>query len=63
MPKRYVGKYIDAITLAAYLGLSVDTIYRAVGRKKIPHLKLGRRTKFDVEEIETWLKDRRVLLQ
>ena len=54
--KRFVG--IEE--LATYLGLAKGTVYIWVCQKKIPYLKLGRLVKFDLREIETWLKDKRV---
>ena len=56
MEKRFVG--IEE--LAAYLGLAKGTVYIWVCQKKIPHLKMGRLVKFDLREIEIWLKERRI---
>jgi excisionase family DNA binding protein len=56
MEKRFIG--IEE--LAAYLGLAKGTVYIWVCQKKIPYLKMGRLVKFDLREIELWLKDKRV---
>ena len=56
MEKRFVG--IEE--LSGYLGLAKGTVYIWVCHKKIPYLKMGRLVKFDLKEIEAWLKEKRV---
>ncbi len=56
MEKRFVG--IE--DLAKYLDLSVNTLYSWKCQRKIPCHKLGRLLKFDLKEIEEWLKDKRI---
>jgi excisionase family DNA binding protein len=46
--------------LSIYLGVSINTIRSWVWRKLIPYLKIGRLVKFDIIEINNWLKDKRV---
>ena len=41
--------------VAAYLNLSVHTLYRMVSERRIPHVKLGRALKFDLKEVDTWI--------
>ncbi len=53
--KRYLG--IDEF--ADYIGVPKGTLYVWVCQKKIPYLKIGKLLKFDLREIEQWLKDRR----
>ncbi len=53
--RRYLG--IDEF--ADYLGVPKGTLYVWVCQKKIPYLKIGKLLKFDLKEIEQWLKDRR----
>ncbi len=45
---------------AEYLGLSKGTLYVWVCRRKIPYVKVGRLVKFDMREIEGWLKENSV---
>jgi len=45
--------------VADLLGVSRATIYEWCSRRQIPHLKVGRRTAFDPEEIKQWLNVRR----
>ncbi len=56
MDRRYIG----IKELSEYLGLKVNTVYAWVFRKKIPYIKLGKLVKFDLEELEAWLKDKRI---
>lgn len=56
MEKRFLG----IKEMAEYLGLTVGTMYVWVCHKKIPYLKVGKLVKFDLREIEKWLKDKRV---
>jgi len=56
MDKRYIGPQ----ELSEYLGMSIRTIYFWVVQRKIPHFKLGKRVRFDLKEIELWLKDKRI---
>ena len=45
---------------AEYLGLSKGTLYVWVCHRKIPYFKVGRLVKFDIKEIELWLKENSV---
>ncbi|MDD5431663.1 MAG: helix-turn-helix domain-containing protein [Candidatus Omnitrophica bacterium] len=55
-----VKRFLNVEELAEYLGFAVGTLYVWVCRKKIPYLKIGRTVKFDLQEIENWLKDKRI---
>ena len=56
MEKRFLGLE----ELSQYLGLAKGTLYIWVCHKKIPYIKMGRLVKFDLQEIEPWLKEKRV---
>ena len=56
MSKRFVG--IQG--LSEYLDVKPKTVRSWVWMRKIPYHKLGRLVKFDLQEIENWLKIRRV---
>lgn len=43
--------------LAAHLKLSKPTIYRLTSQKLIPHIKIGQRVLFDIEQINVWLRE------
>ena len=46
----------DLSSLEQYLGVKKWTIYSWVSRKRIPRLKCGRLLRFDLDEIDRWLK-------
>lgn len=41
--------------VAAYTRLSVHTLYTMVSPRRIPYVKAGRPTKFDLEAINAWI--------
>ena len=56
MEKRYIGPQ----ELSQYLDMKPDTIYSWIWQRKIPHFKVGGRVKFDLLEIDEWLKAKKV---
>ena len=42
--------------MAEYLGVSQDTIHRWIRTKNMPAHKVGRLWKFDVSEVNIWVK-------
>lgn len=44
-----------------YTGLSTHTLYTMVSHRRIPYVKVGRLTKFDVELLDAWLKQHTVM--
>ena len=56
MEKRYLG----IKEMSEYIGLTEGTLRVWTCYKKIPYLKIGRLVKFDLREIEVWLKDKKV---
>jgi len=53
-------RYISITEASEYLGLTKGTLYVWACQKRIPYLKIGKLLKFDIIEIEQWLKDKRV---
>lgn len=45
---------------AEYLGISKNTLYEWIIQKKIPHFKVGRLVKFKREDLESWLKKKKM---
>lgn len=41
---------------AAYLGLSVHTLYSWTSQRKVPFIKLGNRVRFDGKKLDAWLE-------
>ena len=53
-------RFIGVEDLAEYLDLSINTIYSWVWLKKIPHFKVGKLVKFDLQGIEAWMKEKKI---
>jgi excisionase family DNA binding protein len=45
-----VGQAADCI------GISVHTLYTMVSQRRIPFVKVGRLTKFDVDKLKEWIE-------
>jgi excisionase family DNA binding protein len=56
MLKRYIG----IRELSEYLSMPKGTLYVWVCHKRIPYVKMGKLLRFDLQEIENWLKIRKV---
>ncbi|MFH1014747.1 MAG: helix-turn-helix domain-containing protein [Nitrospirota bacterium] len=56
MDKRFIG----IKDCAEYLDVSINTLRSWVWMKRIPYVKMGRLVKFDLGEIESWLKDKKI---
>jgi excisionase family DNA binding protein len=41
--------------LSEYLGIKAHTLYTWVSQKRIPYVKCGRLTKFDIKAIDNWI--------
>jgi len=52
MAERWVS--IDEIS--EHLGVKKDTIYKWVARKKMPAHKVGRLLKFQIKEVDEWVR-------
>ncbi len=57
MPEK---RFIGIKECAEYLGVTKRTLYSWTFAKKIPYIKMGRLVKFDLKELEGWIKERRV---
>ena len=53
-------RLLDIKELSEYLGLKKHTIYTWVSQRRIPFVKCGRLTKFDMESIDNWIKENSV---
>jgi len=45
---------------AEYMGLSKNTLYSWVWQRRIPFVKCGRLTKFDIRDIDKWIEAKKV---
>ncbi|MFH1614491.1 MAG: helix-turn-helix domain-containing protein [Planctomycetota bacterium] len=53
MAERWVS--IDEIS--EHLGVKKDTIYKWVAKKKMPAHKVGRLLKFQIKEVDRWIRE------
>ncbi len=49
-------RLISVQEAADYIGLSPDTVYTMVSQRRIPYVKVGRLTKFDIALLDQWIK-------
>lgn len=49
---------LDAAEAAAYLGVSVWTVYRMARGGEIPHARVSRSLRFRLEDLDRYLRDR-----
>jgi excisionase family DNA binding protein len=54
-------RLLDIKEASHYIGLRADTVYRMVSHRRIPFVKVGRRTMFDVQLLNGWLAENTVL--
>ena len=52
-------KYIGVKELAEYISVKPSTIYQWVHEGYIPHYKIGGCVRFNIEEIERWIKKKK----
>lgn len=48
-------RWFSVDEIAEYLGIKRDTVYKWIGRKRMPAHKLGRLWKFKKDEIDEWV--------
>jgi excisionase family DNA binding protein len=56
VPQRLVG----ITDIAQYVGLSKHTVYTMVSQRRIPFVKIGRLTRFDLRSVDSWIKQHSV---
>ena len=56
-------RYCNVREVAQYLGVSVNTIRSWVWLRKIPWFKIRGLVRFDMKEIEQWMKDQKVAVK
>ena len=50
-------RLLNVEELSELTGLSKNTIYCWVSQRRIPYVKCGRLTKFDIQRIDEWIKE------
>ena len=53
-------RLLDVNEASEYLGIPVNTLRCWCSRKTIPHVKIGRMVRFDVEELNRWIGERAI---
>lgn len=56
MPKRL----ISVAECSEIIGITVGTLYQWVSQRRIPFVKVGRLTKFDLKDIDEWIESNKV---
>ena len=56
-----IRRLISIQEAAVYTDLSVHTLYTMVSQRRIPYVKVGRLTKFDVGLLDAWIKQHTVM--
>ncbi len=56
-----IRRLISIQEAAAYTDLSVHTLYTMVSQRRIPYVKVGRLTKFDVGLLDEWIAKNTVM--
>lgn len=49
-------RFMTVDEAAAYLGLSVHTLYSWTSQRKVPFVKLGNRVRFDRQKLDAWVE-------
>lgn len=49
-------RLISVKEAAKMLGISIHTLYSWVSQRKIPFVKCGRRTEFDIKDLDAWIE-------
>jgi excisionase family DNA binding protein len=50
-------RLLSVAEAAEWLGLSQSYLYKLVEADAIPHIRFGRAIRFDIKELEEWLKE------
>lgn len=50
-------RWLSVEEISAHLGVSKETIYRWLDKKKMPAHRVGRLWKFKASEVDQWIKD------
>lgn len=53
-------QFLSVKEISQYMGLSTHTVYLWVQLKKIPYYKIGKAVRFNLQEINEWLRAQQV---
>lgn len=49
-------RWLSIDEISEHLGVKKDTIYKWVAKKKMPAYKVGRLLKFQIKEVDKWVR-------
>ena len=49
-------RHLSVAEASNYLGISESFLYKLAEAKAIPHIRLGRALRFDLYQLESWLR-------
>jgi excisionase family DNA binding protein len=55
-----MGKLMNVLEVAEYLGVQPSTIYQWTHQDFIPHIKLGKFLRFRLADVDSWLDKKAV---
>ena len=50
------NRWLALAEIAAYLGVSKDSVYRRIETRRMPAHKVGRQGKFKAAEVDAWVR-------
>lgn len=53
-------RYLTAEDAAEYLSLTVAALYQRVRSGDMPHIRMGRSLRFDIQDLDLWMRRQRV---
>lgn len=54
------ARYLDVAGAAAYLSLTENAVRHMVKRHDIPFHKVGKRVRFDIQDLDLWMRRQRI---
>jgi len=61
VPVKMEKRLLNVEELSQYLGTPSAVLYKWVSQRKIPFVKLGRSTRFDLQQIDAWIVENTTL--
>ena len=60
-PESIKRRLISIRETEEYTGIAVNTLYKMVSQRRIPHVKVGRLVKFDKTLLDEWIRQNTVM--
>ena len=49
-------RLLDIKAASVYMGISPNTLYQWVSQRRFPFVKVGRLTRFDIRQLDSWIE-------